>query len=250
MNINFSIILPCYNESSNIHELYKELLLLKNYNFYFEVIFVNNGSDDNTDIKIDEIIGLSSSSKNLNFFISKISLEKNLGYGGGIIEGLKKAKGEFIGWTHADLQTPIEDFLKLYSLIIGKKKIFAKGKRVNNRNFDSLITKMHEIFATIILGVKLNEINAQPKIIHKDDLFNFDDPPKKWTTIDTYFYYKSKKKNFKIVELEVVFKPRIYGQSKWKNNLIVFLKHLFFNFVYLFKLKFNDKKNNTTEFNS
>jgi len=250
VNINFSIILPCYNESSNIHELYKELISLQTKNIFFEVVFVNNGSIDETGNKIDEIVDNLSKSNIQNFTITKLNLKQNQGYGGGILEGLKIAKGEFIGWTHADLQTPLNDFLELFYLIRGKKKIFGKGKRVNNRKFDSLVTKMHEISATIILGENLKEINAQPKIFHRNDLNKFNNPPKKWTTIDTYFYYKSLKNNFQIIELDVVFKPRVHGQSKWKNNLLVFIKHLFFNFVYLFKLKFNDKKNHTTEFST
>ncbi len=247
MHINFSIILPCFNESENIFELYNEILDLDVRDYFFEIIFVNNGSFDNTGKKIDEIIEKSSKIKDIRFILRKINLPTNLGYGGGIIEGLRKAKGDFIGWTHADLQTPLDDFCKLFFMIKGKEKIFAKGRRVNNRGFDSFITRMHEFCAQIILGEKLEEINAQPKIINKKDLIFFKNPPKNWTTLDTYFYYISTKNNFEIIELDVVFKSRLYGQSKWKNNFGVFLKHLYNNFFYLIKLKFKDEKNNSAE---
>ena len=247
MHTNFSIILPCYNESENIHELYNEILNLNVVNSYFEIIFVDNGSTDGTGFKIDEIIEISSKVKDSNFFITKLTLLNNLGYGGGIVEGLKIAKGEYIGWTHADLQTPLNDFCKLYLMIKGKEKVFAKGKRVNNRGFDSFITRMHEICAQLILGKKLNEINAQPKIINKKDLIFFKNPPKNWTTLDTYFYYISIKNDFQIFEIDVIFKSRLYGQSKWKNNFWVFIKHLYNNFFYLFRLKFLDEKNNSTK---
>ena len=55
-------------------------------------------------------------------------MKENQGYGGGIAEGLKIAKGEFIGWTHADLQTPLNDFLKLFHIVRGKKKYLEKAK--------------------------------------------------------------------------------------------------------------------------
>lgn len=247
MHIQFSIILPCYNESENIHELYKELLRLKFENNYAEIVFVNNGSTDETEIEIDKIINIASKVKDLNFFITKLNLKDNLGYGGGIIAGLKIAKGEYIGWTHADLQTPLNDFYKLYNMIKNKKKILAKGKRVNNRGFDSLVTKMHEIFSRIILGINMHEINAQPKIIHNDDLHYFNDPPTNWTTLDTYFYYISLKNNFNIYELDVIFKQRIHGKSKWKNNFFIFCKHLYYNFKYLFRLRLINEKNNSTK---
>ena len=55
MHTNFSIILPCYNESENIHELYNEILNLDVANSYFEIIFVDNGSKDGTGDKIDDL---------------------------------------------------------------------------------------------------------------------------------------------------------------------------------------------------
>ena len=86
MHTNFSIILPCYNESENIHELYNEILNLNVLNSYFEIIFVDNGSTDGTGAKIDEIIQISSKIKDSKFFITKLTLPNNLGYGGGILE--------------------------------------------------------------------------------------------------------------------------------------------------------------------
>ena len=247
MKIHFSIILPCFNESDNIIELYNELLNLEIEGNNAEIIFVNNGSTDDTEEKIDKIINTSFNTKNLNFFITKLNLKNNLGYGGGIVAGLKIAKGECIGWTHADLQTPLNDFCKLYNTIKDKKKFLAKGSRVNNRGFDSLVTKMHEIFSKTVLGENMTEINAQPKIIHRTDLHYFDNPPTNWTTLDTYFYYIALKNNFDIFELNVIFKERIFGQSKWKNNFFVFIKHLYHNFTYLFKLRLINEKNNSTK---
>ena len=61
--------------------------------------------------------------------------------------------------------------------------------------------------------------------------------PKKWTVLDTYSVYVCLINKIEITSIEVIFKTRIHGQSKWKNNLIVFLKHIFFNIVYLFKLR-------------
>ena len=63
--------------------------------------------------------------------------------------------------------------------------------------------------------------------------------PKQWTVLDTYVVYVCLKKNIKIEEINVVFKNRLYGSSKWKNNINKFIKTIFFNFLYLFKLRFS-----------
>ena len=182
MSTNISLILPCYNEEKNIFFIWKEFTKLPIKKYTAELIFVNNGSTDNTKNEIKKIIKVNKSKK---IKIKIINLKKNQGYGGGMYEGRKRAKGDFIGWTHADLQTPLIDFIKLYHLIKNEKEILGKGFRTNNRDFDSIISYFHESLASIILGVKMREINAQPKIFNRKLMRYFTDIPKHWTTLDT-----------------------------------------------------------------
>lgn len=236
MNIDLSLVLPCYNEEKNICFLFEEFLKIPFNNNKAELILVNNGSTDNTDREIDKVIKLNQDLDN-NIQIIKVFLTENKGYGGGIKAGLNIAKGKYIGWAHADLQSPLLDFFKLYELIKNKKKILGKGKRINNRGFDGIVSRLHEKIASIILGFQMKEINAQPKIFSRDVLEYFKDMPDKWTTIDTYAVYICLKNKIEIIETEVVFKNRIYGQSKWKNNFTTFLSHIIFNVLYLIKLR-------------
>ena len=239
MTINFSLVLPCYNEEENISLLYKEFSEIPLEQYKAELILVNNGSNDGTQKEIEKIIN---DNKKDNINVVLLNLKKNLGYGGGISEGLKIANGDYIGWAHADLQTPLIDFFKLFNLIKNKQKVFGKGIRVNNRGYFGLISKMHEVLASIILGYNLKEINAQPKIFSKDVLKYFNNMPKKWTTLDTYAVYISLENNIDIVEMDVIFKNRVHGESKWQNNFSNFIKHIFFNIMYLVQLRFQKNK--------
>jgi glycosyltransferase involved in cell wall biosynthesis len=200
---------------------------------------VNNGSTDNTKNEIENVIKKNQKNNN-NISTVIVNLEKNKGYGGGISEGLKIAKGNYIGWAHADLQTPLIDFFKLFNLINGKREIFGKGFRTNNRGFDTIVSRFHEKLASIILGYKMREINAQPKIFSKDLMKYFTNMPHNWTVLDTYVTYVCLKKNIKIETINVVFRTRLHGQSKWKNNFWNFFKHILFNLLYLFKLRFSN----------
>ena len=137
-----------------------------------------------------------------------------------------------------DLQTPLIDFLKLYRLINKKKNILGKGYRTNNRGFDGIVSRIHEKLASVILGVKMREINAQPKIFNRELLSLFNNIPFKWTTLDTYILYTCLKNKIEIQTIDVVFNTRKYGESKWKNNLFTFITHIVFNVLYLFKLRF------------
>ena len=83
--INLSIIIPCYNESKSIP------ILLKNFSKKLkrrdvELIIVNNGSTDSTNSKLKII-------KKKYDFLKIIYVKKNIGYGNGILQGLKEAKG-------------------------------------------------------------------------------------------------------------------------------------------------------------
>jgi len=239
--MDLSLVLPCFNEEKNIKHLYEEFIQIPLANYKSELILVNNGSSDNTGLEIDKIIEINNSKKN-NISVKKVTLKKNEGYGGGISAGLKSTTGQYIGWSHADLQTPLEDFFRLFQIIKNKKNIYGKGHRTNNRDYDGIISRFHEKLASFILGHKMEEINAQPKIFSRDVLEYFTDIPKNWTVLDTYSTYICLVNKVKIVKVDVVFKTRIYGYSKWKNNLGTFIKHIVFNVVYLFKLRLSKVK--------
>ena len=235
MPYNLSLVLPCYNEEKNIAFLCNEFLHLPFNNVKAELILVNNGSDDNTKKEIEEAI---KNNKSENVTIKLVDIKRNKGYGGGIAEGLKNTSGEFIGWAHADLQTPLADFLKLYHIIKNKKNILGKGFRTNNRGFDGIVSRLHEKLASLILGIKMREVNAQPKIFNREMMKYFTNMPHKWTTLDTYVMYMSLKHDVEIKNINVVFNTRKFGHSKWKNNFKSFIAHIIFNVLYLFKLRF------------
>ena len=102
-----------------------------------------------------------------NILIRKLSIAKNINYDGGIYKGLENAKGKFLSWTHGDLQTPIEDVIKLFKIISKKHKIFAKGIRVNNRGFDFIISKFHERLASFVLQKKCEKLMLSLKFLIK-----------------------------------------------------------------------------------
>ena len=230
-----SLVLPCYNEEKNIKLICEEFFSLQFKDYNVELILVNNGSKDNTKIEIEKAIKYHSS---LNIKIKLVDLKNNKGYGGGISEGLKVASGDYIGRAHADLQTPLKDFLRLFDKIKGKKNILGKGFRTNNRGFDGIVSRLHENLASIVLGVKMREVNAQPKIFNKELMSYFSKMPHKWTTLDTYVMYVCLKNKIEVQTIDVVFNTRKFGQSKWKNNFTNFISNIFFNVLYIFKLRF------------
>ena len=75
-----------------------------------EVVLVDNGSTDNS-VGVLKDLGIPRNG------VRCVRVETNIGYGHGILSGLKEAKGEFIGWTHADLQADPFDFVRAVEII-------------------------------------------------------------------------------------------------------------------------------------
>lgn len=139
--MKLSIVIPCYNEEKNIPLVLEKLnSVIKRTDV--EVILVDNGSTDNSDLVFATLLPKYP-------FAKKVKVEKNQGYGFGILSGLREAKGEYIGWTHADMQTDPYDSIKALELIEAKgssKSIFVKGNRKGRPLFDNFFTIGMSIF--------------------------------------------------------------------------------------------------------
>lgn len=207
-----SIIIPCYNEARNL-PLLLDAFSQVNFSQQIEVILVENGSSD-------ESANLLKSLSPSYPFLKTIYLSQNEGYGGGIIRGLSEAKGNFIAWTHADLQIQPADFLNVLKLLKEKnfsKNIFIKGTRQGRSYFDQFFTISMAIFESLLLRQWLWDINSQPNVFHRSFLSNLLIPPSDFS-FDLYFYVKAKKKGLEICRFPVTFAPRKYGISSWNTG--------------------------------
>lgn len=161
-----SIVIPCYNEEKNIETLVERFSRIKEKLDLngFELILVDNGSQDKTREKIIQQV-------NTNDYIKMVSVDLNQGYGYGILQGFKVCGGEWIGWIHADLQLPPEAFCEMIETIkssYNNDKLFFKGRRENRPFSDTIFTIGMGCFESIYLGKRLWDINAQPTLINKN----------------------------------------------------------------------------------
>ena len=134
-----SIIIPMYYEEKVVNECYKRLkqMVEKLKGYDYELIFVNDGSKDNTLNLLEEI------AKNNNK-VKIISFSRNFGHQAAVTAGLKYATGDAIVIIDADLQDPpekIPEMLKLWEQ--GYEVIYAKRKsRKGESAFKLLTAKM------------------------------------------------------------------------------------------------------------
>lgn len=117
-----SVIVPCYNEEGVAPLFYKEAIpYIKKCSKFYEIIFINDGSKDNT---LKDLIDLKKIDKNVKI----IDFSRNFGKEAAMLAGLKESKGDFITVMDVDLQDPP-------SLLDGM------FKTVKNGEFDCVATR-------------------------------------------------------------------------------------------------------------
>jgi glycosyltransferase involved in cell wall biosynthesis len=212
--MKLSIIVPCYNEAKNIPLILEKFAIaIKRPDI--EIIFINNGSKDNSQEVFDQLIPKYSFAK-----VKKI--EVNQGYGFGITSGLRVATGEYIGYMHADMQTNPADIIKALEIIERQpntKNFFVKGDRKGRSLFDQFFSIGMSLFETIYLNTKLWDVNAQPNIFHRSFFESIKDNCPKDFSLDLYLLYMAKKKKLNIIRFDVMFPDRIYGSSNWNTGI-------------------------------
>jgi len=213
--MKLSVIVPCYNEVKNIPLILEKFAsVIKRPDI--EILFVNNGSKDTSQEVFDQLIPK-------YFFAKVIKIEVNQGYGFGITSGLCRAKGEYIGYMHADMQTDPADSIKALEIIerqLNPENCFVKGNRKGRFLLDQFFTIGMSLFETIYLTTKLWDINAQPNIFHRNFFEGIKDNCPKDFSLDLYFLYMAKKKKLNIIRFDVMFPDRIYGSSNWNTGII------------------------------
>ena len=159
--MELSIIIPCFNEAANIASIVERFLLCKPKDLSVELVLVDNGSTDSSQEQISKFL-----EKNNN--IHCFSIPVNEGYGNGIWQGLKSAKGEYLCWTHADLQTDIKECFEAYFSILSqndKTNTYVKGMRTDGRTITERMLKKTKKygFKAIIFTVDAPQLGTRER---------------------------------------------------------------------------------------
>ena len=200
-----SLVIPCYNEQRNLPRLVEkcvELVARRDV----EAVLVDNGSSDDTPRLLPDLVAGHER-------LRTIRIEVNQGYGFGILSGLKVARGDYIGWTHADLQTDPLDALTALQLLEAEgrpRDLFLKGRRYGRGLLDVAFTLGMTLFERLMLGRWLSDINAQPNIFHRAFFEGLRNPPLDFS-LDLYVYHEAVRQGLRMKRFPVMFGRRSHG---------------------------------------
>ena len=215
----FELVVPAWNEAPSLPALVERFAEAAGRAGFtsdrFRLVLVDNGSTDGT---ATTIAGLCASP--LGPWLNPVRIDVNRGYGNGLWVGLGRTTAEVVGWTHADLQCdPADAFRALAKLRAeGTQKALIKGRRVGRAWRDVAVSRTFELVASVVLGLRATEMNAQPKVFARTLLASFRDPPTGFA-FDAYALYAAARAGLRIESIDVRFSPRRHGVSKWAATL-------------------------------
>jgi glycosyltransferase involved in cell wall biosynthesis len=205
---DFSIIVPVYNELKNLSPLTESIIgELSSKNLNYQIIYVDDGSQDGSSKKIDKLASEIE-------LLSVLHFKENNGQTAAFLAGFKKAEGKYIITLDADLQVKPDDIFKLIPYL--EEYDMVVGKRVN-RN-DGIVKKISSFIGNavrnFITGEEITDTGCPLKIfkneIHKD-FYPFNGMHRFYPTLARINKYSVK-------EVPVNHYPRKYGESKYGIN--------------------------------
>jgi glycosyltransferase involved in cell wall biosynthesis len=232
-----SVVLPCFNEAASLCDLVKRFADF-GAGKDFELVLVDNGSTDGTRSILRRLLD-----ERRFDFARTVRLPENRGYGGGLWAGLNAARGQYLAWTHADLQCDPDDVfiaLKALQASADPLRTLVKGLRRRRSLFAELTTRGMQVAASLILRKAFRDINGQPKVFHRSLMGALTDPPTD-LSFDLYVLNQAIERGWSIATVPVVFGARAHGRSRWAFSLASRCAHVVSSLWYMIRLRGRSK---------
>ena len=207
--MNISVVIPLLNEKESLRELTDSLIdVMKSYNFSYEIIFIDDGSSDNSWDIIEELSSKSQTIKGIKF-------QRNYGKSQALHAGFLKSQGKVVFTMDADLQDDPKEIPAMYDMIINDNFDLISGwkkKRFDSVIFKNIPSKIFNFAARTTSGIKLNDFNCGLKAFKKDVIKSIN----VYGEMHRYIPILAKNEGYKKIGEKIVnHRPRKYGKTKF-----------------------------------
>ena len=207
--MNISVVIPLLNEKESLRELTDSLIdVMKSYNFSYEIIFIDDGSSDNSWNIIEELSSKSDTIKGIKF-------HRNYGKSQALHAGFLKSQGNVVFTMDADLQDDPKEIPAMYDMIINDNFDLISGwkkKRFDSVIFKNIPSKIFNFAARTTSGIKLNDFNCGLKAFKKDVIKSIN----VYGEMHRYIPILAKNEGYKKIGEKIVnHRPRKYGKTKF-----------------------------------
>lgn len=213
--LDISVIVPLFNEAESLPVLYDWIdRVMQAHNFTYEVLFVNDGSTDDSWLVIKQL-------RERNQCVRGICFRRNYGKSAALYCGFRAAQGRVVITMDADLQDSPDEIPELYRMITEDGYDLVSGwkqKRYDNKLTKNLPSKLFNATARRVTGIQLHDMNCGLKAYRCDVVKNIE----VFSEMHRYIPYLAKNAGFtKIGEKVVQHRKREFGVSKFGMNRFV-----------------------------
>lgn len=168
INKSISVFFPAYNDEATVERMVSDAVcILDELTDDYEVVIVDDGSNDNTGDIIDELAGR-------NKKIKVIHHDKNKGYGGALKSGFNNSTKELIFYTDTDGQYDIREMIKLLPWIDEYDFIYGNRIRRSDHLLRVVIGYIYGVLVRIMFNLRYKDITCDFRLFKKSILSNFD----------------------------------------------------------------------------
>ena len=228
-NPSISVVIPVFNEEESLERLYSELSQVLEPIANWEIIFVDDGSDDNSNKIIRDLA-------ESDICITVIQFFKNYGKADALSEGFKYATGDIVITIDSDLQDDPAEIPRLIEKIqAGWDVVSGWKKDRKDPSSKTIPSKMFNFVTRLLTGIKIHDFNCglkayRKKVVKAVEIYG---------GMHRYIPALAGQKGFSITEIEVNHRPREFGVTKYGGNRFF---HGFFDlFTMLFTSRYFDR---------
>ena len=224
-NPSISIIVPVLNEEGTLDKFYNETTKSLNEYSNWEIIFIDDGSDD-------ESYNIMRKLADEDNRVSIIQFFKNFGKADALSEGFKQANGDVVITIDADLQDDPAEIPRLFKKIQEGWDVVSGWKKDRKDPISKrLPSKLFNMVTRFLTGIKIHDFNCglkayRRKVVKSIDIYG---------GLHRYIPAIAGQKGFSITEIAVNHRPREFGETKYGGN------RLFHGFFDLFTMLFTGK---------
>jgi len=206
--MDISVVIPLFNEEESLPELTDWIgKVMNEHNYSYEIVFVDDGSTDNSWEVISQLREKSDKIKGIKF-------RRNYGKSPALHCAFQVVQGDVVITLDADLQDSPDEIPGLYDMIIKEKYDLVSGWK--KKRYDpiskTLPTKLFNATARKVSGIKLHDFNSGIKAYRKSVVKNIE----VYNDMHRYIPYLAKIAGYtKIGEKVVQHQARKYGKSKF-----------------------------------
>jgi glycosyltransferase involved in cell wall biosynthesis len=204
---DIELVIPIYNDYESLEVLLQGIERVKNDNIKF--LIINNGSSDPRIARI-----LMITPRNCR----AIAVSDNLGFGGGIIHGIKNSNSEWIGWMPGNLKINPEAIPAFLEKVEFVDNSIIKASRVGRTKIARLKTFFAGALQSLLLFENMFDTGGTPTICKRSFVLELRNPPLNYV-FESFILFTARSRKMKVFRPEIKYGVRLFGDSHWQNGI-------------------------------